>query len=319
MDRIRSFQVRESKNKFIVKFRGVRGSHTTPDFNFLEYGGNTSCIEVNVNGHLILLDAGTGIIKCGDDLTKEYIAESKKKPISATILLSHLHNDHIQGLPFFKPLHISSTKLNIVGFSNYEEELDTTLSQLVFDKSFPLSLNELNADLSFYEINDNYAIILEENSSIPKLKKIETDNDYKPEGNDVVISCLKSNSHPKDGVMIYRIAYKDKSIVYATDTEGFVGANKKLVLFARDTDLLIHDAQYTTEEYLNAYFSKQGYGHSTFDMALETFAQSQAKSLAFFHYDPNYTDQFLLDLENHYTKNCPECFLPKEGQEIVIM
>lgn len=92
----------------------------------------------------------------------------------------------------------------------------------------------------------------------PTMVKIENDEDYIPEGEEVVISCLKSNSHPKQGVMIYKIAYKDKSLVYATDTEGYVGANKKLVLFARDTDLLIHDAQYTSEEYLNAYFSKSG-------------------------------------------------------------
>ena len=67
--------MRDTKGKFIVKFRGVRGSHPTPDFNFLEYGGNTACIEVNVNGHLIILDAGTGIIKCGNELLKEYVAD----------------------------------------------------------------------------------------------------------------------------------------------------------------------------------------------------------------------------------------------------
>ena len=64
--------MRDSKGKFIVQFRGVRGSHPTPDFNFLEYGGNTACVEVNVNGHLIILDAGTGIIKCGNELLKDY-------------------------------------------------------------------------------------------------------------------------------------------------------------------------------------------------------------------------------------------------------
>ena len=311
--------MRESKDKFIVKFRGVRGSHTTPDFNFLEYGGNTACIEVNVNGHLIILDAGTGIIKCGTELMKDYASQFHKEPITTTILLSHVHNDHIEGLPFFKPIHLNTSKINIVGFSEYEEGLDSVISQLCFEKSFPLNLNDLNAKLSFYDINDNYALILSEDSDSPEMIKVESDDDVEPEGEDVIITCLKSNSHPKDGVMIYKIAYKDKSIVYATDTEGFVGANKKLVLFARDTDLLIHDAQYTTEEYLNSYFSKQGYGHSTFDMALEAFSQAKAKSLAFFHYDPNYTDEFLLNIEKHYTDNCKNCFFPKEGQEIVIL
>ena len=310
--------MRDTKGKFIVKFRGVRGSHPTPDFNFLEYGGNTACIEVNVNGHLIILDAGTGIIKCGNELLKEYVAQFHKEPVNATILLSHVHNDHIQGLPFFKLLHMNDSKINIVGFSEYEEGLDSVISDLVFDKSFPLGLNDLNSKISFYDINDNYALIFNEDDDTPDMVKIENDEDYIPEGEEVVISCLKSNSHPKQGVMIYKIAYKDKSLVYATDTEGYVGANKNLVLFARDTDLLIHDAQYTSEEYLNAYFSKQGYGHSTFDMALETFSQAKAKSLAFFHFDPNYNDEFLLEIENHYTENCKNCFIPKEGQEIVL-
>lgn len=311
--------MRESKGKFIVKFRGVRGSHPTPDFQFLEYGGNTACIEVNVNGHLIILDAGTGIIKCGSDLIKDYVSQFHKEPISATILLSHVHNDHIQGLPFFKPIHINTSNINVVGFSDYEDGLDSVISQLVFDKSFPLNVNDLNAKISFYDINDNYALVFRNNEIMPEMIKIEKDEDYLPQGDEVVVSCLKSNSHPKDGVMIYKIAYKDKSLVYATDTEGFVGANKKLVMFSRNTDLLIHDAQYTTEEYLNSYFSKQGYGHSTFDMALETFSQANAKQLAFFHFDPNYNDEFLQNIENHYTENCQDCFVPKEGQEIVIL
>ena len=106
---------------------------------------------------------------------------------------------------------------------------------------------------------------------------------------------------------------------YRIEIDQNIFHHKKLVLFARDTDLLIHDSQYTSEEYLNPYFSKQGYGHSTFDMALEAFSQSKAKSLAFFHLDPNYNDEFLLEIENHYTENCKSCFIPKEGQEIVLL
>ena len=148
---------------------------------------------------------------------------------------------------------------------------------------------------------------------------VDTDDDYLPQEGEVVISCLKLNCHPKRGVMVYKIAYQDKSIVYATDKEGYVGGDRKLSMFARNTDLLIHDAQYTTDEYLSACISKQGYGHSTFDMALEAYSQSHAKSLAFFHLDPNYTDEMLIEIENHYTKTCNNVFIPKEGQEITIL
>ena len=308
----------DSKDKFIVKFRGVRGSHPKPEHNFLEYGGNTACVEVHVNNHLIILDSGTGIINCGNDLLQEYIAKSHKEPINATILLSHLHNDHIMGLPFFKPIHQSDTNINIVGFSAYGEGLDEVISQLVFEKSFPLGLNEINAKLSFYDINDNYALIFDENDNTPDMIKIEKEQDAIAQDEEVVVSCLKSSSHPKEGVMIYKIAYKDKSLVYATDTEGYIGADQKLTLFARNTDLLIHDAQYTTEEYLNTSAPKQGYGHSTFDMALDTFKQSKAQTLAFYHFDPNYNDEFLHEIEKHYTNNCKNCIFPKEGMEIVL-
>ena len=308
----------DSKDKFIVRFRGVRGSHPKPDRNYMEYGGNTACVEVLVNNHLIILDAGTGIINSGNDIMQQYVAKFHKEPINATILLSHLHNDHIQGLPFFKPIHLNNANINIVGFSAYEEGLDAVISQLAFEKSFPLGLNEINAKLSFYDINDSYALIFDDNDDTPDMIKIEKEEDTIPQDEEVVISCLKSSSHPKEGVMIYKIAYKDKSLVYATDTEGYIGADQKLALFARDTNLLIHDAQYTTEEYLNTCQPKQGYGHSTFDMAIDTFKQSKAESLAFFHFDPNYNDEFLLEIEKHYTNNCKNCIMPKEGMEIVL-
>jgi ribonuclease BN (tRNA processing enzyme) len=282
--------MRDSKDRFFIKFRGVRGSYPTPYAGFLKYGGNTSCVEVNVNGHTIILDAGTGIIKCGEELDNQ----------SVTVLLSHFHNDHIQGLPFFKPIYKSSSKVNIAGFPEQDEKLESVISELLFEKSFPVSLKELGADISFYESCD----VLVLGSDAPE----RVSKDYMPKDSDVVITCFKSNTHPRNGVMIYKISYKNKSVVYATDTE--YSANDELADFAHGTDLLIHDSQYTSDAYL------KGYGHSTFDMSLEISSKAQAKSLAFFHLNPHYSDEFLLELENHYTNNC---FIAKEGQEIVII
>ena len=87
--------------------------------------------------------------------------------------------------------------------------------------------------------------------------------------NEVLITCYRSYAHPQEGVMIYKITYQGKTLVYATDKESYSGGDKKLANFARNCDLLIHDAQYTTEDYLDSYSPKQGYGHSTFDMAIE--------------------------------------------------
>ena len=91
-------------SEFKVKFRGVRGSYPIANKDFLQYGGNTSCVEVNVNGHLIILDAGTGLINVGNELLGKYISSglttNEREPMKATVLISHIHQDHLQGLHF---------------------------------------------------------------------------------------------------------------------------------------------------------------------------------------------------------------------------
>ena len=260
------------KNKFIVKFRGIRGSYPTPKHECLTYGGNTACVEIRINNHLIIIDAGTGIVDLGAELYKEHVSSGvsmfERTPIRATILLSHIHQDHIQGFTFFSPSHILTTELNVFGNTDYSSGIQAVLSELLFNKSFPLDMGDMAAKVNFYDINDTNVIVLKGDDPTPILKTIKTVDDLEPTGNDVVISFYKSYSHPQNGVLIFKVAYKDKSIVYASDKEDFIGCDKKLILFSRNTDLLIHDAQYTTEDYLSPISSKQGFGHSTFDMAV---------------------------------------------------
>ena len=302
---------------FKVRFRGVRGSFPVASKNFMQYGGNTSCVEVNVGGHLIILDAGTGIVGTGDDLMEKYIASAinpeERTPIKATILISHIHQDHLLGLTFFKPLHIKSTKLKIYGAGNKTSDLHKNLSELVFGKTFPLDLGDIACALDIKNICNEQKIVLKPNSE-PSL--VETS--YQPEENDVVISFYKSYVHPQDGVMVYRITYKNKSLVFATDKECYIGGDKKFISFAKDCDLLIHDAQYTTEDYLNPYSPKQGYGHSTFDMAVESMKQTHAKNLVFFHYDPSYDDEKLNRIKEHYTSDYKNAYMAYEGLEFKI-
>jgi ribonuclease BN (tRNA processing enzyme) len=130
---------------------------------------------------------------------------------------------------------------------------------------------------------------------------------------------MKSMAHGTQGVMLYKIAYKDKSLVYATDKESYIGADKRLALFARNTDLLIHDSQYTGEDYLSPIAPKQGFGHSTFEMAIETANAAQAKQLVFFHFDPCYDDEKLKNIENYYKSQYKNCLMAYEGCEIVLL
>ena len=309
------------KDEFKVKFRGVRGSYPLANKDYLKYGGNTSCVEINAGGHLIILDAGSGLIELGNELMVKHLSSGtnidNRKPVKATLLLSHIHQDHTQGFTFFRPLHLITTNLNIYGAANYSETLSDDLAQLLFTKSFPLDLGDVAGNLNIFDINETDYVILDENGST--IKRIEEGEDLTPRNNQVIISCYKSYAHPQDGVMIYKIAYKDKSVVYATDKESYIGGDKRLSLFARNCDLLIHDSQYTTDDYLNSYTPKQGYGHSTFDMALDAQKQSGAKKLAFYHFDPTYNDKTLSEIEQHYKKISDTAIVVYEGLEIDLL
>lgn len=310
----------ENFDEFRIKFRGVRGSYPIANKDYLKYGGNTSCIEVNVGGQLIIIDAGTGLINLGNELMTDYIASGTnlydRKPIRAVLLLSHIHQDHIQGFTFFRPSHIPTTKLNIFGSTDYNETLADELAQLLFTKSFPLDLGDIAANLSMHDISETEYIVLRGEEI--QVKRIENFEEIIPKEDEVIISCYKSYAHPQDGVMVYKIAYKDKSMVYASDKESYIGGDKRLAMFARNCDLLVHDSQYITEDYLNAYYPKQGYGHSTFDMALDCKKQANAKMLAFYHFDPSYNDEKLDSIASHYQKITDKACLAYEGLEIVL-
>lgn len=308
--------------EFKVTFRGVRGSHPLAKKEFLNYGGNTSCVEVNAGGHVIILDAGTGIITTGDELMKNYISsgitQQDRTPINATVLISHIHQDHILGFTFFKPLHVPSSTINVFGNVNYNESLSDELASLLFGKSFPVDLGDIAANLNIRDIAETEGIILRHGEP-PIIKRIENEDDVKVTGEDVLITCYRSYAHPQEGVVVYKIAYKDKTLVYATDKESYKGGDRRLAQFARNCNLLIHDAQYTTEDYLNSYVPKQGYGHSTFEMALECQEQVKAEQVVFFHFDPSYDDEKLDLIKEQYKTLSDKAILAYEGLEINLL
>ena len=170
------------------------------------------------------------------------------------------------------------------------------------------------AEIQTHSAVENKKIIINNNSEFAQVVPSETE----AKEDDIVISVMKSNSHPQNGVIVYRISYQGKSVVYATDKESYVGSDKRMALFARKADLLIHDSQYTSEDYLSLTSSKQGFGHSTYEMAIETAQVSQVKKLVFFHYAPNYDDNKLRQIENSYSVKYPNTICSKEGLEICL-
>lgn len=309
-------------SEFKVKFWGVRGSYPVANKDFLKYGGNTACVEVVAGGHRIILDGGTGIIPLGDKIFQEHISSSNdifsRTPMNVLVLLSHVHQDHIQGLNFFKPMNSLTAQFSLYGYSGFDSSLDETLAELIYGKSFPLNLYDVTADCRISDITEADIIILNKDNDLPIMKRITSESDFEPKKDEVVISFMKSNAHPNFGSMCFKIAYNGKTMVYASDTECYSGGSKKLELFAKDTDLLIHDSQYTTEDYLSTVVPKQGYGHSTFNMAFDTAEAANAKKLAFFHFDPSYNDEKLTSIENIFKNKNKNYFFAKEGLEICL-
>ncbi len=306
----------KSKKEFSVKFRGTRGSYPSAKINYLKYGGNTASVEVHCGEQLIILDAGTGIIDIGIDEIKNSIIAQEKKPHQATIILSHIHQDHIQGLQFYKPLFIESSTINLYGLNAGEGELKDTLKTILFDKVFPLGLEEIRSKFTISNLTQNDVIIIKQNGTTNKYdtsdKIPETTED------DIIITAHKTAAHPKNGCMCIKISYKSKTLVYATDKESYIGADKKFIQFAHNCDCLIHDAQYTYHDYINPIQPKQGFGHSTFEMAIETANLAKAKKLFFFHYDPDYDDEKLTILEEEFSKNSKTILFAKENYEVIL-
>jgi len=300
-----------------IKFWGVRGSYPVSGASTLEYGGNTPCVEVEVAGRTIILDAGTGIIPLGRDL----LCRSKQtgEPVEATLLLSHLHHDHTQGFPFFSPAFVPSTRLFIFGPQTFQGDLEHVLVQNMLPPVFPVTLQEMNASKEISGVTDSQLICLNSLGDAPQVVSIN--NPPAVQDPDMVwIQALRSYAHP-GGVFIYRISWRNLAVVYATDTEGYAHTDRRLVNFACNAHLLIHDTQYTEDQYLGLAPGgrpTQGWGHSTASMACEVAHAAGVGRLALFHYDPGYNDTVIAQIEAGARRLYPDAFAAREEMEVTL-
>jgi phosphoribosyl 1,2-cyclic phosphodiesterase len=289
-----------------IKFWGVRGSYPTPGAGTVKYGGNTSCVEICAGGRVLILDAGTGIIPLGRELARQ------KRPLELMLLFSHMHQDHTQGFPFFTPAYFPNTRLHIFGPGGTPETLKHVLERNQATETFPLSLRDMPAAKMIESVRESQIIVWDEDS----VRVVESGSGLSPEA--LVIRIHKSYAHP-GGVYTYRITWRGRSVVYATDTEGYVGVDRNLAAFARNADVLIHDAQYSEEHYrglLAGFPSTQGFGHSTVAMACETAAAAETGELILFHHDPAYADDLVAAQEAAAQKLFPNSHAAHEGLEI---
>jgi phosphoribosyl 1,2-cyclic phosphodiesterase len=270
-----------------IKFWGVRGSIASPGPETADVGGNTSCVEVRCGTTRFILDAGTGIRKLGEALMAEGGA------VDATLLLSHLHWDHIQGIPFFVPAYLPTTKLSIVSGHNGVMSLGEVLAHQMTAPVFPVRLDELGAQFSMREVRSGEKFMV----------------------GDALVRVAKLN-HP-GGVYAYRIDHGGQSVGYATDTEHYACVDPTLRALAEGADVLIYDSQYTPEEYRgDAGRSKVGWGHSTYVAGAELAKAAGVGRYVMFHHDPQRTDAAVAELERKTRELFHATVAAREGMEI---
>jgi phosphoribosyl 1,2-cyclic phosphodiesterase len=277
------------------------------------FGGNTTCLEVRAGGHLIILDAGTGIIGLGRELLQD--RQVSQRPIIATILFTHTHNDHTQGFPFFQPAMLPSSTLYMFGPRMFDDDLESALARAMLPSVFPIELDELPSMRAIHSIRSGTRLVLDDPADPPQICRRQLDCPPTPPS-EVEIRALRSYAHPKGGVFIYKITFQGKQMVFATDTEDYRGTQTVLTRFARGADLLIHDAQYTWDEYVNGAPPKQGWGHSTWEMATEVAARARVKQLILTHHDPLCDDAALEETERLAQGVFANCRLAREGMTI---
>ena len=265
-----------------IRFWGVRGSIPVPGKSTVRYGGNTSCVEVRANGEIILLDAGSGIRLLGLALDEEFGSRSMK----LTLLITHTHWDHIQGLPFFSPAYNQNNLIRVLGYEGARAGLATILASQMETPFFPVSLRQLPSHLAIEELKEMEF----------QIGKVQV--------------RAKFANHP--GICAgYRLFTNSGSIAYFPDNEpyeqlklqlasrdgigeeearDFAAAERaKMVEFLQDCDVAILDTQYTDEEYAKHI----GWGHSSLSSVVSLALDADVRQLLLFHHDPNHDDEMI--------------------------
>jgi phosphoribosyl 1,2-cyclic phosphodiesterase len=320
-----AMEANSSKPSLVVRFWGVRGSYPVPGSKTVKYGGNTSCVEIRNPNHRIILDAGTGIIGLGDLILEEYRTRSSPasnhtdsgKSLVLSILLSHTHHDHIQALPFFQPAYLSQTSLYVFGPKLLGIDLQESISETMTARYCPVRLEEMNAHKVILNAADTDRLLFQNSNKVPQLYSARQELPRVTK-EDLLVTIMHSYSHPKDGVLIFKVENNGHTVVYATDTEGYTGGDSRLIRFAQGVDLLIHDAQYTHEEYTDIHSPKQGFGHSTIDMACEVAEKAQVKKLILFHHDPRHDDENMARVEKYAQRLFKNAVAAHESLEICL-
>lgn len=244
-----------------IEFYGVRGSCPCSRLDLQRYGGNTSCVVLNAPDHEpIVFDLGTGLRNWATRLPID-------EPLHASALLTHMHWDHIQGLPFLDPIHRKGSRLDVYGPAQEDRSLGETMDGLMTPPYFPIHYRDLIADVTFHDLGNSPFTIGE--------------------------AEVHFASVPHPGITVgFRVALRGRSVAYVPDHQAPFSLDtfdEGVVELCRDVDVLIHDAQYTRAEFEE----RSNWGHSTVGYAVDMGCEVGAGTVVLFHHDPNHDDSIL--------------------------
>lgn len=264
--------VNRPTDKMTVTFWGSRGSIPTPGPETAAYGGHTTCLELRYKDSIFVIDAGTGIHKLSQSLTREF----GEQPISIKLFFTHLHWDHIQGFPFFHQAYLPQTRLEIFGVDETEGSLRESLRQQMQGRYFPVPMDAMQADLQFSTMEE---VI---------------------EFGDMKVS-KKLLPHP-GGAYAYRFETMQEIFIFASDCElDTLAENRDDVLadpqrrrkypadflqFFKNAHMLVIDCQYTDVQYQ----SRRGWGHNSLSTVIDFCQQTTPKTVVITHHDPQTSD-----------------------------
>ncbi len=271
----------------LVQFFGVRGSYPAVGSQFSRFGGNTAALSVKVNGRRMVFDGGLGMI----DLGKTAMEEPDH-----VIFISHVHYDHLTGLPFYAPLYRKGNRVRVFAPASMVEALKLFWGP----PYFPLRRSDYPAQVEVLptpegEIDLTELMGLPGHEGAPSLQTIFLDKEY----------------HPADGIMLHRVTCHGKSVVYATDIElNTDEAMRRVADFCMNADLLVCDTQYEDKEYLGHH---RGWGHNSIEITARLAELARVRELVLFHHAPTRADSALELLEEKARRRFPHSRAAYEG------
>lgn len=272
---------------FEVVFWGTRGTLATPQTECTKAGGNTVCVQARCGEHCIIFDAGTGIRLLGTHLQEQGTIKN------LTLLLSHGHYDHIEGIPFFVPLFDKQCSIDIYGgHLDGCKDTDDLISGFMRRPYFPVGQEVFQADIRYHTLDEH--------------QKFDIDKV-------IDVTTLPLN-HP-GGATAYKITYRGRSFAYVTDTEHVPGkVDQSIVDFIQGVDAFVYDASLTDEEYPDF----AGYGHSTWQEGLRLAKLAKAKRYFAFHHMPYRCDNEMDEIERAIEKEMPGSGVARENKTLTL-